>query len=56
MLLSDRQNNLSEEPVMSLKATKVEKQKILDEVTGVTDYHRKHAIRFLKNQRQVQKP
>jgi hypothetical protein len=38
-----------------LKATKVEKQKILDEFTGATGYHRKYAIRVLKNQRPVQK-
>jgi hypothetical protein len=37
-----------------LKASKVEKQKILDEFTSVTGYHRKHAIRMLKNQVQVQ--
>jgi hypothetical protein len=36
------------------KASKVEKQKILDEFTGATGYHRKHAIRVLKNQIQVQ--
>jgi hypothetical protein len=39
-----------------LKASKVEKQKILDEFTSATGYHRKHAIRVLKNQIQkVQK-
>jgi hypothetical protein len=38
----------------SLKANKVEKQKILDEFTSATGYHRKHAIRVLKNQVQVQ--
>lgn len=38
-----------------LKAKKVEKQKMLDEFTSATGYHRKHAIRVLKNQRQVQK-
>jgi hypothetical protein len=32
-----------------LKAGKVEKQKILDEFTSATGYHRKHAIRVLKN-------
>jgi hypothetical protein len=32
-----------------LKANKMEKQKILDEFTSVTGYHRKHAIRALKN-------
>jgi len=31
------------------KAGKVEKQKILDEFTCATGYHRKHAIRVLKN-------
>jgi hypothetical protein len=38
-----------------LKAKKLEKQKMLDEFTSATGYHRKHAIRVLKNQRQVQK-
>lgn len=37
-----------------LKAKKVEKEKMLDEFTSATGYHRKHAIRVLKNQRQVQ--
>jgi hypothetical protein len=37
-----------------LKAGKVEKQKMLDEFTSATGYHRKHAIRVLKNQVQVQ--
>ena len=37
-----------------LKACKVEKQKILDEFTSATGYHRKHAIRVLKNRVQVQ--
>lgn len=37
------------------KANKVEKQKMLDEFTSATGYHRKHAIRVLKNQVQVQK-
>jgi len=37
-----------------LKAGKFEKQKILDEFTSATGYHRKHAIRVLKNQVQVQ--
>jgi len=37
-----------------LKASKVEKQKMLDEFTLTTGYHRKHAIRVLKNQVQVQ--
>ena len=37
-----------------LKAKKVEKQKMLDEFTSATGYHRKHAIRILKNKIQVQ--
>jgi len=37
-----------------LKARKVEKQKMLDEFTSVTGYHRKHAIRVLKNKVRVQ--
>jgi hypothetical protein len=37
-----------------LKANKIEKQKMLDEFTSVTGYHRKHAIRVLKNKVQVQ--
>ena len=37
-----------------LKASKIEKQNILDEFTSATGYHRKHAIRVLKNQVQVQ--
>jgi len=37
-----------------LKASKVEKQKMLDEFTLITGYHRKHAIRVLKKQIQVQ--
>jgi len=37
-----------------LKAGKMEKQKMLDEFTSATGYHRKHAIRVLKNQVQVQ--
>jgi hypothetical protein len=36
-----------------LKANKFEKQKILDEFTSATGYHRKHAIRVLKNKVQV---
>lgn len=32
-----------------LKARKAEKQRILDEFTSATGYHRKHAIRVLKN-------
>jgi hypothetical protein len=38
-----------------LKANKLEKQKMLDEFTSATGYHRKHAIRVLKNQVQIQK-
>ncbi len=37
-----------------LKASKVEKQKMLDEFTSATGYHRKYAIRVLKNQEPVQ--
>jgi hypothetical protein len=37
-----------------LKAGKAEKQKILDEFTSATGYHRKYAIRVLQNQEQVQ--
>jgi hypothetical protein len=36
-----------------LKANKLEKQKVLDEFTSATGYHRKYAIRVLKNQGQV---
>jgi hypothetical protein len=38
-----------------LKASRLEKQKMLDEFTSATGYHRKHAVRVLKNQVQVQK-
>lgn len=37
-----------------LKASKLEKQKMLDEFSSATGYHRKYAIRVLKNQRQIQ--
>jgi len=37
-----------------LKASKFEKQKMLDEFSFATGYHRKYAIRVLKNQVQVQ--
>jgi hypothetical protein len=37
-----------------LKASKVEKQKMLDEFTSATGYHRKYAIRILKHKRQDQ--
>jgi hypothetical protein len=64
MLLSDSIPALSEEHMMSqrskrelfaevqpryLKANKAEKQKILDEFTASTGYHRKYAIRILKH-------
>jgi Integrase core domain len=64
MLLSDSISALSEEHMMSqrskrelfaevqpryLKAGKAEKQKILDEFTASTGYHRKYAIRILKH-------
>ena len=38
-----------------LKADKHEKKKMLDEFTSATGYHRKHAIRVLKNRVRVQK-
>ena len=37
-----------------LKANKLEKQKMLDEFSSATGYHRKHAIRILKNKIRVQ--
>jgi len=37
-----------------LKASKFEKQKILDEFTSATGYHRKHAVRVLRNKVQAQ--
>jgi hypothetical protein len=37
-----------------VKANKAEKQKMLDEFTYATGYHRKYAVRVLKNQVQVQ--
>src|SRR5512139_2697837 len=37
-----------------LKASKFEKQRILDEFTSATGYHRKHAIRVLRNKVQAQ--
>jgi hypothetical protein len=64
MLLSDSIPALSEEHMMSqqskrelftevqaryLRGSKAEKQKILDEFTAVTGYHRKYAIRILKH-------
>ena len=64
MLLSDSITGLSEEHMMSqrskrelfaeiqpryLKAKKAKKQKILDEFTAATGYHRKYAVRVLKH-------
>ncbi len=64
MLLSDRRKSQSEEQhdepekqariignvrPRYLKVSKFEKQKILDEFICATGYHRKHAIRVLKN-------
>ena len=64
MLLYDSIPGLSEEHMMSqqskrelhaevqaryLKASRAEKQKILDEFTANTGYHRKYAIRILKH-------
>jgi hypothetical protein len=64
MLLYDSIPGLSEEQMMSqrskrellveiqsryLKAKKAEKQKILDEFTAATGYHRKYAVRLLKH-------
>jgi hypothetical protein len=64
MLLYDSISGLSEEQMMSqrskcellveiqsryLKAKKAEKQKILDEFTAATGYHRKYAVRLLKH-------
>ena len=55
-MMSLKSKNELTETVRSryLKANKVEKQKMLDEFTFATGYHRKHAIRVLKNQVQVQ--
>lgn len=64
MLLSDSTTGLLEEHMMSqrskrelfaevqsryLKARKAEKQKILDEFTAATGYHRKYAVRLLQH-------
>jgi hypothetical protein len=54
MSLKSKQELLEVMRPRYLKASKVEKQKILDEFTSATGYHRKHAIRVLKNQVQVQ--
>lgn len=49
MSLKSKQELLEVVRPRYLKAGKVEKQKILDEFTSATGYHRKHAIRVLKN-------
>ena len=49
MSLKSKQELLEVVRPRYLKARKVEKQKILDEFTSATGYHRKHAIRVLKN-------
>lgn len=54
MSLKSKQELLEAVRPRYLKANKVEKQKILDEFTSATGYHRKHAIRILKSQRQIQ--
>ena len=54
MSLKSKRELLEEIQPRYLKANKREKQKILDEFTCATGYHRKHVIRVLKNQRQVQ--
>ena len=61
MLRSDRRMSLkSKDELLEavrpgyLKASKLEKQRILDEFTSATGNHRKHAMRVLKKQVQVQ--
>jgi hypothetical protein len=49
MSLKSKQELLEVVRPRYLKASKFEKQKILDEFTSATGYHRKHAIRVLKN-------
>jgi len=49
MSLNSKQELLEVVRPRYLKASKAEKQKILDEFTCATGYHRKHAIRVLKN-------
>jgi hypothetical protein len=49
MSLNSKQELLEVVRPRYLKASKEEKQKILDELTCATGYHRKHAIRVLKN-------
>ena len=54
MSLKSKQELLETVRPRYLKASKTEKQKILDELTSATGYHRKYAIRKLKNKRQIQ--
>lgn len=54
MSLKSKRELLEEIRPRYLKANKLEKQTMLNEFTAATGYHRKHAIRALKNQRQVQ--
>lgn len=54
MSLKSKQELLEVVRPRYLKASQVEKQKILDEFTCATGYHRKHAIRILKNKDQSQ--
>jgi hypothetical protein len=54
MSLKSKQELLETVRPRYLKAKKAEKQKILDEFSSATGYHRKHAIRVLKNQVQAQ--
>lgn len=49
MSLKSKQELLEVVRPRYLQASKAEKQKILDEFTCATGYHRKHAIRVLKN-------
>jgi hypothetical protein len=49
MSLKSRNELLESVQPRYLKASKFEKQKILDEFTSATGYHRKHAIRVLKS-------
>jgi len=55
MSLNSKRERLATLQPRYLKGTKPEKQKMLDEFTSATGYHRKYAIRILKNQRPVQK-
>jgi hypothetical protein len=49
MSLKSKQELLAVVRPRYIKASKADKQKILDEFTHATGYHRKHAIRVLKN-------